>query len=455
MLAMPTGGAPTSAREEETGVVADRSSDDLSTYDVSWNVLVGPEPDGGFGWQIWTEHSLWIPHAASGRASTEAEANAVARAMATRCTEAARMYMQGTGVRDVTFALLNVFPDSPAGGGVAVKRLSEGAVAIDQPDEWDSLEERAVDWQTRGGRQTFVAMDAGEVESGWRLRELFGCMGALGEQVMLACASARDLAAAVAAPESPRDELIRRAWAEHVSHWTMAGGHMLQNVVGRTIALDPAVRPHLVGEQDVSSDRKRGRAIGTVFPKESDANKDWPTFNRTNANHLRRAATRSEVPEVIAVGELIHRVVVDPRWVAMTGLRGEAFHRWRAQTAGVSTMTRRMTRVVGDDGLLPGGQLPDVRGPESSAKAVDFANSALRLLGDALADYDSLLPGVMSALTSSVMHTDGLLSSYGPISLVESARGTGVMMLPLGPERVRDFLTSIAADGRRRQGDET
>ena len=66
MLAMPTGGAPTSAPEEETGVVADRPSDDLSTYDVSWNVLVGPEPDGGFGWQIWTEHSLWIPHAASG-----------------------------------------------------------------------------------------------------------------------------------------------------------------------------------------------------------------------------------------------------------------------------------------------------------------------------------------------------------------------------------------------------
>jgi hypothetical protein len=233
----------------------------------------------------------------------------------------------------------------------------------------------------------------------------------------------------------------------------MAAGHTLQNVVGRTVALDPAVRPHLLGEQDAISDGSRAKALGTVFPQESDANRDWPTFNKTNANHLRRAATRSEVPEAIAVGQLIHRVVVDRRWVAMSGLRGEAFHRWRAQTAGVSTMTRRMTRIVGADGLLPGGQLPDVGGPEGSAKAVDCVESALGLLGDALAEYDTLLPGVMTALTSTVMHNDGLLSSYGPISLVESARGTGAMLLPLRPERVGDFLRSIAAGEGWAQGD--
>ncbi|MCA1702819.1 MAG: hypothetical protein LC808_05930 [Actinobacteria bacterium] len=284
---------------------------DVTHYEVSWNVLVDPDPDGGFGWQVWTDHPLWLPHAARGRASTEAEANAVARALATRCTEAARVYMEGTGLRDLRFALMNVFPDIPAGGGFAVRRLSERDTANDSQDAWNDLEERAVDWQTRGGRQTFVAMDSGDVESGWRLRELFGCMGALGEQVMLACAAARDLSVAVAAPESPRTELVRRAWAEHVIHWTMAAGHMFQNVVGRTVALDPAVRPHLLGQRDATgvSDGSRVKALGTVFPQESDANKDWPTFNKTNANYLRRAAAESDVSEVIAMGRLIHRVV--------------------------------------------------------------------------------------------------------------------------------------------------
>jgi hypothetical protein len=256
-------------------------------------------------------------------------------------------------------------------------------------------------------------------------------MGALGEQVVLACAAARDLAAAVTAPESPRAELVRRAWAEHVSHWTMAAGHMLQNVAGRAVALDPAVRPHLLERQGAATDSARKKALRTVFPPESDAAKDWPTFNRDHAKYLRRAAAESGVPEVAEVAALVHRVVVDEKWKAMSELRNESFHRWRAQTAGVSTMTRRMTRLVGDDGLLPGGRLPDVRGPEGSAKAVECAEDALELLGGALGEFDSLLPELMRQLTESVRHPDGLLSVHTQMAMVvESSPGTGVMMLP-------------------------
>jgi hypothetical protein len=265
----------------------------------------------------------------------------------------------------------------------------------DEKDRWSDLEARAVDWQTRGGRQKFVALDSRDDQSGWRLRELFGCMGALGEQAMLAVAAARDLAYAVAAPDSPRAELVRRGWAEHVIHWTMAAGHMFQNVVGRTVALDPDVRPHLVERQAAASDESRAKALGTLFPQESDAAKDWPTFNKTHANYVKRAARESLFPEVVAVGDVLHRVAVDPRWVAMSALRGEAFHRWRAQTAGVSTMNRRPTRIVGDDGLLPDGRAPDVRGPEDSTKAVECAESALELLGDALEEFDGLLPEIL------------------------------------------------------------
>ncbi len=373
---------------------------DVSTYEVGWNVSVDATPDGGFGWEVWTDHPLWISLSASGRAGTKAEAETVARTMATRCTEAARVYMQETGTREVTFALMNVPPETPAGGGLAVGRLSLGADPVaEERDPWSDLEARAVDWQTRGGRQTFVVMDSGDEESGWRLRELFGCMGALGEQVALGCAAARDLAAAVGASESPSAELVRRAWAEHVIHWTMAAGHMLLNVAGRTVALDPDVRPHLL-ERQSATPTARAKALGTVFPCESDAKEDWPTFNKTHANYLRRASAESGVSEVAAVGQLVQRIVVDPRWVAMSGLRDEAFHRWRAQTAGVSTMTRRSTRIVGDDGRLPDGQLPDVRGPEGSARVAHCAERGLGLLAVALAEYDRLLPGVMSALTS-------------------------------------------------------
>ena len=441
---------PTSTDETSDGA---GDQPEQTANQVSWNVDVRPCPAGGFAWRVWSDDSLWLALPVTGRAASEEDANIVARKVATRATDAACVYIRETGIRDLKFALMNVFPDSPAGGGSAVGRMSfMGEEPDDEQDRWSELEARAVDWQTRGGRQKFVALDSGEEESGWRLRELFGCMGALGEQATLAVAAARDLADAAAAPESPRAELVRRAWAEHVIHWTMAAGHMFQNVAGRTVALDPTVRPHLVERQGATSETSRVKALGTAFPHESDAKRDWPTFNRSHANYVKRAAAESSVPEVMAVGELLHRVAVDPRWVAMTALRGEAFHRWRAQTAGVSTMTRRTARIVGADGLLPGGRVPDVRGPESSAKAIESAESALELLGSALDDFDSLLPQVMRTLTSTVIDADGLLSSYGPVALIESLRGTGVIVLPLKPERAHDFVRAIA--GGDRAGDD-
>lgn len=429
----------TDGADEATANGPERANDH-----ITWNLVVDPDPAGGFRWAVWTDHDLWLPLPVSGHADSEEDANEIARKVAARCTEAVHVYMQAAGTSHIRFAQLNVFPDTPAGGGLAVGRLTlEGAAADDGRDRWSDLEALAVDWQTRGGRQALVAMDSRQEESGWRLRELFGCMGALGEQITLACAAARDLAAAIDAAESPRSELVRRAWAEHVMHWTMAAGHMFQNVLGRAIALDPTVRPHLVEEEDASFKTSRRRALGTDFPFESDRNHDWPTFNRRNASFARRAATKSSIPAVVSVGELIHRVVVDPRWVAMSSLRGEAFHRWRAQTAGVSTMTRRVTRIVGDDGLLPGGEVPDVRGPENSVRAVACAEEALALLGEALEEFDATLPDVMRLLTSTVMHPDGLLSSYGPTALVESSPGTGVMIMALRADRAYDFLRAV------------
>ena len=415
--------------------------------EINWTVRTSPGPTDGFAWSLWTDDPRWLPMVVTGWAASKEEAGVVAETVADRCTSAACAFAREAGTWDVTFALMNAFPDAPVGGGLAVGRMS---LTGDEPDlehdRWSPLESRAVDWQTRGGRQKFVALDAREEQSGWRLRELFGCMGTLGEQATLAVASARDLADAVAAPESPRAELIRRGWAEHVMHWTMAAGHMLQNVVGRVTALDPTVRPHLVERQDATSETSRSKALGTAFPHESDAQPDWPTFNKRNANYVRRAAAASSVPEVVAAGELLHRGAVDPRWVAMSELRGEAFHRWRAQTAGVATTNRRATRIVGDDGLLPGGVVPDVRGPEGSAKAIECAESALELLGDALEEFDDLLPPLLRSLTATTMHADGLVSSHGPVALIESSRGTGVMMLPIKPEAAPDFVRAIAAD---------
>src|SRR5690606_33739976 len=134
------------------------------------------------------------------------------------------------------------------------------------------------------------------------------------------------------------------------------------------------------------------------------------------------------------------------RWMTMTDIRGEAFHRWRAQTAGVSTMTRRRTRVVGDDGLLSDGTVHDVRGPEDSSAAATAARDALSALGDSRAEFDRLLPGVPEAVTASRIDEDGMRVVHGPVGVfVESSRGTAVLVLRVLADRVDEFLTAISS----------
>ena len=423
-----------------TNADADESvgSNDANTGAVDgrmdWVCRVGPSPAGDFVWILWPEDPRWAG-AVSGRAASSAEAEQTARTVMKRCTTVGRAALDASG-RDVC-RVVTLFPDEPAGGSAAVPRLSVSAsltTAIEDA-RWNGLERRALDWQTRGGRQTFVASDTYSDESGWRLRELFGCIGALGEQVTLACAAARDLAEAKALPDSPQAELIRRAWAEHTVHWTMAAGHMLLNIVGRTVALDPAVHPHLLNNEDANGDKARKKAITTLFPCESEAHVDWPTLSQRNANYLRRAAAESAVPAVVEVGDLIHQLAIDPQWKAMSDLRGEAFHRWRAQTAGVSTTTKRSPRVVGDDGLLPNGMPHDVQGPDKSTTAIQYAEDALARLGDAMSDFDGLLPKVMERLTVSRLCDDGLLVVLGALPIIETSRGTGAALLVLTAER--------------------
>jgi hypothetical protein len=412
---------------------------------MHWGCQVAPSPEGGFVWNLWPEDPRWAG-AVTGRAASRAEAEQAARTVTKRCTVVGRAALDASGL-DVC-RVVTLFPEEPAGGSAAVRRLSVCAPpAAFEDARWNDLERRALEWQTRGGRQTFVASDTFSDESGWRLRDLFGCMGAFGEQLTLACAAVGDLSEAKALPDSPQAELIRRAWAEHAMHWIMAAGHMFLNIVGRAVALDPAVHPHLLHNQDADSNEARKKAIRTVFPCESDAHKDWPTFSRPHANFVRRAAAKSAVPAVVDMGDLIHRIAVDRRWKAMSDLRGDAFHRWRAQTAGVSTTTKRSPRVVGDDGLLPNGIPHDVRGPETSTNAIQYAEDALGLLGDAMSEFDRLLPTVMKRLTVSRLCDDGLLVVMGALPIIETSPGTGAALLVLTQERDGAMLDAITEDG--------
>jgi hypothetical protein len=400
---------------------------------MTWGCQVERTPEGAFVWHLFPDDPRWAG-ATSGRAASRAEAEQTARIAMQRCSAVGQAALEASGL-DIC-RVVTLFPDEPAGGSAAVSRLSLSAGPAPVKDAgWSDLERRALDWQTRGGRQTFVASDTFSDESGWRLRELFGCMGALGEEATLACAASRDLAEAKALPESPQAELVRRAWAEHTIHWIVAAGHMLLNVVGRAVALDPAIHPFLLLNEDADTDEARKKAIGTVFPCESDAHRDWPTFSQSHARYVRRAAGKSAVPGVVELGDLIHRLAVDRRWKAMSDLRGGAFHRWRAQTAGISTATRRSPRVVGDDGLLPDGTPHDVQGPEDSTKASRCAEDGLALLGGAMAEFDLVLPTVMEQLTVSRLCPDGLLAVLGAMPIIETSRGTAAALLTLTAER--------------------
>lgn len=384
---------------------------------LSWTVSVSDRRDGSVLWQAEAKREDW--HGClQAAAPDETQARADAQRAVDRFTN---VFCEWTAARTMPPGWVIAQSDASAGNNVpSLERLSSPRRAASR-SRWDRLTAASADWQTRGGRQQFVVVDGSGTDTAYRLRELFGCMGALGEQAMLACAAARDLDQAIALSDSADAELRRRAWAEHVMHWAMAAGHMLLNVAGRAMALDQAARASLVGERGWT---------GTDFTPEADAHDDWPTLNKQHANAVRRSAATSACTSVRDVGELPHGLVVDARWQAMARYRGEAFHRWRAQTLGTSTATRRMAKIVGNDGLLPDGTRHDVRGPESSAGSAGRAQDALEALQEALSEFDTLLPKVLDDLTSTTLHEDGLLTVRGDLSWVELARGTAATLLP-------------------------
>lgn len=92
---------------------------------------------------------------------------------------------------------------------------------------------------------------------------------------------------------------------------------------------------------------------------------------------------------------------------------------------------------------MPDGQQPNVRGPEGSTDAIAHAEGGLGALWDALAEFDRLFPGLLGAVTSTVMHEDRLLSRHGAAALFESSPGRGVMVMPVRPEEAEPFLATF------------
>lgn len=87
--------------DETDEAVDDRRSQ--TTQQVTWNVEVGTDPAGGFGWWVWTDDSLWLPTPVAGRAASEEDAYAVARDLAVKCTDASALQQ-----RDLHHRILSV-----------------------------------------------------------------------------------------------------------------------------------------------------------------------------------------------------------------------------------------------------------------------------------------------------------------------------------------------------------
>lgn len=247
---------------------------------------------------------------------------------------------------------------TPAGGIAAIMpwRLSAGTTGQFSPALLPCIE-LAKRWQTLGLHAQFWELANQEQD---RLYELAGYMAGAGEQLALACLADHEFSLWTAAPAPEQDfalvatEMAQRALAEMESYYVIAGGHAIANLTGRVLALDPALKPQLAA----------AKAIQTDFPPFSSRKQDWLSLNPRVAHALQKIARASRMPSFTPLADPAVKLADSDAWRELDEVRGEHFHRWRSQsagmtgapksspwthTAGIRTMNAAGGRLIGQD----------------------------------------------------------------------------------------------------------
>jgi hypothetical protein len=106
------------------------------------------------------------------------------------------------------------------------------------------------------------------------------------------------------------------------------------------------------------------KGIETTFTPLSGARKDWLSMNSQVAHALQKVAAKSRMRSFVPLADPAARLASSDPWRALDEVRGEHFHRWRSQSAGMtgapksspwsrspgsSTMSLGAGRLIGQD----------------------------------------------------------------------------------------------------------
>ena len=211
----------------------------------------------------------------------------------------------------------------------------------------------AVEWQRVGVRADFWGMGAaGGEDSAERMYEVGGMMAAIGEQLGLACLSSYEVTNWKALRTGSADqevarEMSCRALVELQAHYVLAMGHSLANLAGRVIAMDVDLRADLL------------RHLKTDFPPYSEDRKDWIQLSLVSKlQSIARSCVHGDMEGVVTpVLDLANSTA----WTVLEESRGQDFHRWRPQTAGLRGAASGAFGAVESGGAksysITGGQL--------------------------------------------------------------------------------------------------
>lgn len=252
-------------------------------------------------------------------------------------------------------------------------------------------------WQRRSAHAKYSEFAGAERG---RLYEVFGLMASIGEQFGLACTCVREFRSWIAAPPNKDedgavgDEMAKRAVSELLGHFVIGVAHSLFNTAARTVAIDINLHPELA---------KRFR---TSFPPLAGDRSHWLTFNKTNTDQLRRVARKSKTAAVRAVADPVYTFARTDAWARLDELRGEDFHRWRPQSAGIAGVEKHQPWIPSSDGeshTLTIG-LPTILGADGNARLADtvfeVAMAALEAELSLMDEFDEVFVQAINATTN-------------------------------------------------------
>lgn len=257
-----------------------------------------------------------------------------------------------------------------------------------------ALTERAAktgsEWQQYGSRARWWFIAGGP-----RLHEVAGTFAGMGEQIGLASLADHEVACWQAlAPAGSRmrrvpREMSTRALVELEMLYLLGAGHALGNALIRLVALDLDLQPAI------------RQAFKTEFIPGSARRDDWVFLSR--AAQTLPAITR-DTTDLDPLGRLLGELWSAPAWHALEVLRGEDFHQWRPQTAGMSGAVRGdFAKELADGSLRVTAEDREI-GRDLPAKLAETswaaARAALTLLLDCLDQVEPALDAPTRRLTA-------------------------------------------------------